>query len=165
MMRKLLCVVCLLTPALLSAQSTTEKATVYRWKGDDGAMVFSTTPPPKGVDAEEMTLRDADSVIRQEKPPAAKRSADPGDFADERREERSALKQRIFELDDKLEKLRVAYKKGEAPNPEKGETQHLVNGYTRLTEAYFARREREAREIKALEKQLDALWSKFNKLR
>ncbi len=163
MMRKQLCVVCVLIPTLAYAQDASEEApAVYRWKGEDGSVVYSSTPPPEGADAEKMQLRDADTVIRQ---PAARQKSTVQDFADKRREERQALKKRIFELEDKLEKLRAAYQEGEAPNPEKGETQRLVNGFTRLTEVYFARREREASEIKALEKKIDALWRKHNKLR
>lgn len=156
----LICIACLLISSSVWAED--EKTKVYRWIGDDGSLVFSSTPPPEGVKAEEVELRDADTIIHQERRVAPRQSYSGSDDVMRRADRRRAIKEQIYALEERIETARLKYQKGETPL--EGERMKTLNG-TRLSEEYFKRREREMGTIKALEKQLDQLWDQYNNFR
>ncbi|MFC1750463.1 DUF4124 domain-containing protein [Pseudomonadota bacterium] len=162
MKRKLICLLCLLMSASVWATDEPEKQKAYRWIGDDGSLVFSSSPPPAGVKAEEVELRDADTILHQERKPSSRRVYDGGSAIDKRANKRSGLKDKIHRLEERLERARRQYEEGEEPL--EGERIGSRNG-SRLSEAYFERRDREAASIKSMETQLDQLWKEHNELR
>jgi hypothetical protein len=163
-MRKLLCLGCLLLPLIVQAAADTERSTAYRWVDKDGSVHFSSTPPPPGVKATEIELRQPQTVIHQEnRSQMLKQGRMAGERSDARQDERQRLIQQIDDAKAALAQANEALIKGEEPQP--GELQHLAGGGNRLSDAYHQRRAAEARRIEQLQQQLDELYGQLNKLR
>lgn len=162
-MRKLFFLICLALPLIAQAELDKEKGKAYRWVGKDGSVHFSSTPPP-GVKATEIELHQPGTVIHQEnRPQMLEQGRIVGEQVDARLEERQQLIQQIDATQAALAEANEALLKGEAPQP--GEVRRRADGGTRLSEAYHQRREAEAKQVKVIEQQLDALYRQLDQLR
>lgn len=163
-MQKLPLLGLLLFPLLVQAQGGSEPAKAYRWVGKEGSVHFSSSPPPPGIQATEIELRQPQAVIHQEnRPQLLEQGRVAGEQADSRQQERERLLAQIEALKVELERANEAYAQGEAPQP--GERQHIKGGGSRLSEAYRQRRDAESKQIEQLQLQLDDLYEQFNRLR
>jgi 7-keto-8-aminopelargonate synthetase-like enzyme len=136
----------------------------YRWIADDGSVMFSTAPPPPDAKAEEFELRDADTVIKQDKADRQRllnQSESQTHRAQNRREQRKKIKQEIAVVKVELTEARKEIDEGKEPRP--GETQHLAGGGTKLSPVYFKRLEKQEKKVEALEKRLDELDEELKK--
>ena len=163
-MRKLLCLCCLLLPLATQAEGEKEQAKAYRWMDKDGSVHFSSTPPPPGVKATEIELRQPETVIHQEnRSQTLEQGRLAGEQADARQQERQQIMLQIEEVRNSLAQANEALTAGEGPLP--GERQRTATGGTRLSEAYHQRREAETTRVEQLQQQLDDLYGQLNKLR
>jgi vacuolar-type H+-ATPase subunit I/STV1 len=163
-MRKRFLLVCLTLPWLVHAAAESDKPKTYRWVDKEGVVHFSSTPPPPGVKAEEIELRQPGTVIHQEnREQTLEQGRQVGERVEAQQQERQQLLQQIDEVKAALLQANEAHITGEAPLP--GELQHLAGGGNRLSAAYHQRREAEAKRIEQLQQQLDDLYKQLNKLR
>ncbi len=166
MMRKLICVICMLSAASCIAEEGAPGQKAYRWIGKDGSMVFSTSPPPEGVKATEFQLRDADVIVPAPPPIVSPSSNLQAPSQGGNSIPADTLKRSIDEAEERLAELRRQYEAGEAPR--EGERKVFsVGGQTRskLSEDYFTRRKEEQAAIEAQEKKIENLWKKYKAAR
>ena len=123
-------VVWLLSAPVLHAQ------TLYEWRQPDGTTVYSQWPPRSGQDIAVRTLdeRELSGAQRAAAVRVGAQSLPPAHAANR------ALASSDLRIDQDLAALQRAeraLRTGQVPRA--GERQHLVNGHSRLTQAYFTR--------------------------
>jgi len=154
----------LLFPLIAQAEADKEGAKAYRWVDKDGSVHFSSTPPPPGVKATEIELREPDAVIhQQDQGQLLRRGGQVDQRIEARIQERQRVMQQIEEVKSSLAQANEALTKGEEPLP--GERQRMAGGGSRLSETYHQRREAEAKRVGQLQQQLDELYEQLNQLR
>lgn len=109
---------------------------LYEWREAGGTTVYSQTPPrpSQGVVQRRLKLADWPADQRAAATRALVRSAPPGDA------KATALQHADARLTAALARAQAAERAlalGQEPRP--GEHRHLVNGHSRLTQAYFER--------------------------
>ncbi len=145
----------LLSPLWCNAETDQENK-MYRWKGGDGSVVFSSSPPPPGVEASEMTMpQPANVTPSQDLNQLMERNRQIERELDQASQQRNAAKDRIEAVQQRLNEARQAAKDGEVPLP--GERQKLPTGANRLTPAYFERQDMLRKRVDALEEELAQL--------
>lgn len=151
-------------PLCVFAGENEDAPKAYRWVDKDGSVVFSNSAPPPGVKAQEIEVRDADTVIDSERSRKLLNDSKKIDSElDQRLKRRESIKSQIDSTKAELEIAKRKFSEGEAP--QEGELQRLANGKTRLADSYHARRAAEADKIKKLEAIIDDLYEQLSKVR
>jgi DNA repair exonuclease SbcCD ATPase subunit len=156
----------LLSLAVLCCAQAVAAEKVYKWRNEEGTVIFSDTPPP-GREVEEINLPEL-SGTTLETPPQERRqllrkSDQIGEAIELRQETRQALQQELEQTREKLEQARRALEQGKEPKPD--ERRGLVGGGTRLLPSYFNRIERQKQEIQRLEQRIAELEQQLGSLR
>lgn len=126
-------------PALVAwavAATSVHAQDLYEWRDADGVTVYSQTPPQPGPAVVQRRLKVADAPAA-ERAAAARvlaHSAPPGAA------QAATLQQADARVAAALVRVQAAERalaQGQQPRP--GERRHLVDGHSRLTQAYFER--------------------------
>jgi len=152
----------LLSFALVWSVSVQAQESVYRWQDADGTIHFSDEPPPDSVGGvHKMEVPKPEPTQSVTPSPTTSQTGDS--LAKQRMAQRKALRQELDQLEQELEAARQAHQAGKAPK--EGERQGIAGGRTKLSDAYFERLEREANEIKAMEKRISEIRAELLRLR
>lgn len=149
---------------ILPLATLAEEAKTYRWKADDGSVMFSAEPPPEGVAAEEIKIRPAEPIERTvDRQRVIQNSRKISVELEQKFKLRDALKKKLGKAKKDLAQAKKNFVDNEAPRA--GEMQKLSGGGGRLTQAYYERRAAEAAEITKLEQEMNEIKKEIKALR
>jgi hypothetical protein len=145
--------------ALLCGAAPTDSQILYKYTGGDGKIVYSDSPPPKGVAFEKILVDTSKTGVTPLQRDNAGKSSEIEDFearARERRVKEAEHDQLMAGLQQNYDAAVAAL---EAANtPQEGERTQNVNGTSRLNENYFNR-------IAELQKNVDDARAKLDAAR
>jgi hypothetical protein len=118
----------------LSSGAALHAQTLYEWREPGGTVVYSQLRPEDGSSVRTLVLRDLSGPSRTTALRVAVQSAPASLSA---RRALAVADGRVDRAIDRLQRAERAVRAGQEPLP--GERQHLVNGHSRLTRAYFDR--------------------------
>lgn len=127
-------------------------------------MIFSSTPPPPGVEATEMEMPQPANVTPSKGvvEPMLQRNKALGREFNQIDAQRDALKQRIAAAEERLTQAQQAAIDGETPIA--GERQRTTQGANRLLPAYFERQEMLKNRVEQIKTEIDNLRRELQQL-
>ena len=120
----------------VSGAPALQAQTLYEWHERNGTVVYSQFPPAPKEGAAPRTIRLQD-LAGPERATALRVAAQSVPAASPGRRPLALADARVGRAVSGLQRAEQALRGGQSPRP--GERQHLVNGHSRLTKAYFDR--------------------------
>jgi peptidoglycan hydrolase CwlO-like protein len=140
---------------------------VYKWRNEEGTVIFSDTPPPPGQQAEEIDLpalpTNTLQAPSQQRQQLLRKSRQIDNKLERQQQQRQALQDSLAQARKELEQARQAVEHAKEPKP--GDRRATVGGGSRLLPEYFARIKQREEEVKRLEQHISDLEQQLNSLR
>lgn len=154
-----------LMTSLIGVATAGAADTVYKWRAEDGSVVFSDElPESKSGQAETVELREPDFIGEPSSSVAPQAPVKlPESLATQRMQQRETLQQQLAQYSDELASAKQAYEDGKTPR--EGEIQRLAGGRTKLSQAYFDRLKQEEQQLEFLEAKISEIHEALQKLR